>query len=577
MKKRTIWLAILLGFVLALLMIDCEGDEPETVQVDADLANIASIGCIVQQFILEPDTTKQIAPLFDKLGQHQFKITTSNDKAQQFFNQGLTLLYGFNHAEAHRSFLEAARLDPDCAMAYWGQAYALGPNINDPAPDDDRKMMSREATDKAMKLVNGTTPVEADLITALDARYSTNVQQPVEELNTAYMRAMEKVRMKHSSNSDVLTLYAASVMNTMPWSYWTESMAPKGGTTKCQKALEQAMSLDKDNPGPHHYYIHLMELPFPDKAIPSAERLTGLIPAAGHLEHMPSHIFIRTGRYADAVAANKTAILADEDYISQCYAQGMYPLAYYPHNIHFLWSASSYIGMSSTAIDAAKKTAEKVPVGEMINLPFLQDFKSVPLQAYVRFGKWNEILTIPYPGKDYKHLNLMWHYARGMAFIRKNNLPEAKEELAMLEKFMNDEELTTIMAVFNNYSSDIAKIAYHVVLGEYLAASGKNNEATEAFKQGVAAQDALVYTEPVGWHIPVRQNLGTHLLNTDQAAKAEDVFRKDLEQARDNGWSLMGLYLSLEAQNKTQEAQKIKARFDQIWENSDIEIASAVL
>ena len=576
MKARTLFMVGALGLMLLYLFIT-PGKEPDTIEVKPDLANISSISCIVQRYLLEPDTTRQISPLFSNLGDHHFQITTNSEMAQKFFDQGLILLYGFNHAEAHRSFLEAARLDPGCAMAYWGQAYALGPNINDPEPDEARRRMSREATDKALELAPGASQTETDLIKALDSRYSGDPEKPLNDLNVSYMQAMETLLEKHPSNSDILTLYAASVMNTSPWNYWDENMEPHQGFGKCREALENAIALDPDNPGPHHYYIHLMELPQPDAAISSAEKLTGLIPAAGHLQHMPSHIFIRTGRYLDAVEVNINAIAADEDYISQCYAQGMYPLAYYPHNIHFLWSASSYIGMSKTALDAARKTAEKVPLSELENLPFLQDFKSVPMQAYVRFGKWNEILTIPDPGEPYKHLRLMWHYSRGMAFIRKGNLAEAEEELKALRASLDDPDLGSIMAVPNNRSSDIAKVAYHVVHGEYLAATGRNEEAIEAFNKGVAAEDALVYTEPAGWHIPVRQNLGTQLLRNGDVQQAEKVFRKDLEKSRENGWSLMGLYRSLKAQNKVDEAEAVKLRFDKAWKNADIKIDEAVL
>jgi len=364
-------------------------------------------------------------------------------------------------------------------------------------------------------------------------------------------------------------------MNTMPWNYWDNQGNPAPNTPAAKLALEKAMQINPDHPGAHHYYIHMVELPQPDLAVPSADKLGALMPAAGHLVHMPSHIYIRVGRYQDAVKANQQAILADEDYISQCYAQGLYPLAYYPHNVHFLWSAASLLGLSDLAIDAAKKTAEKVPVGEMANLPFLQDFASVPLLAYTRFGKWNEILTIPYQGEDYKHLNLIRHYARGLAFVRKDNLADAKEELEALAGLKENPELEIQIA--NNTSRKIAAVAYEVLAGEIAAAEGKLEEGIRHLEQAVELEDQLVYNEPSAWHIPPRHNLGALLLDAGRYTEAESVYRKDLEDLRQNGWSLIGLYQSLYAQGKDAEAQQVKQEFDAAWKEADISIERSVL
>ncbi len=301
------------------------------------------------------------------------------------------------------------------------------------------------------------------------------------------------------------------------------------------------------------------------------------MPSAGHLVHMPSHIYIRVGRYEDAVKANINAIEADEDYISQCYSQGMYPLGYYPHNIHFLWSASSLLGDSETAIAAAKKTAEKVPIGEMTTLTFLQDYASTPMQAYVRFGKWNEILTIPYPGDDFKHVKLIWHYARGIAFVRKDNLKEAKEELDALAKMKEDPDLENLIANYTNPSSKIAKVAYEVVAGEIAAAEGNTEKAIEHLKKGVEYEDDLNYSEPAAWHVPVRQTLGEVYMNAGKYMEAEKVYMEDLKKLRQNGWSLMGLHNSLIAQGKTQKAKDIKKEYEMAWKLSDIKIDKSIL
>lgn len=545
---------------------------------DYQKASFSFTMCTPSKFMLDIiDTTQQISPLFDNLGTLHFKINTKNERAQAFFDQGIKLSYAFNHAEGHRSFLEATRLDPNSAMTYWGQAYALGPNINDPLPTDERKIKINEAMVKANRLAYKATAKELLLIHALSARYSKNLNADVADLNIAYMKEMEKVAQQFPEDANIQILYAQSVMNTVPWNYWDQNGNPSPNIKEAKAALEKAMKLEPENPGGHHYYIHMVELPYPDLGVASADKLASLMPGAGHIVHMPSHIYIRVGRYLDAVKINQAAILADEDYIAQCFSQGLYPLAYYPHNIHFLWSSASLLGSSDIAIDAAKKTAEKVPAGELIEMAFLQDFASTPLLAYTRFGKWNEILTIPSPDPAIKHLKLIRHYARGMAFIRKGNVKEAQEELDAIAQLKKDPELETLVATANNASIHTANIAYEVVAGELAALKGNVPNAIEHLKKAVEFEDALTYTEPAAWHIPTRQNLGAVLLNANQYKEAENIFREDLDILRQNGWSLLGLYNSLKAQGKLQEATVIKQEFEKAWEHADIQINNSVL
>lgn len=538
----------------------------------------SSISCTPAKFLLNGvDTTKQISPLFKNLGNLHFQITTNNERAQAFFDQGLKLAYAFNHAEAHRSFMEAARLDPKMAMAFWGQAFALGPNINDPLPSEERKLKINKAILKANQLASTTSKKEQNLIKALSSRYSKDLSKDVSELNIAYMNAMEKVVNSFPEDANIQILYAASVMNTVPWNYWDKEGNPSPNIQKAKAALEKAMKLKPENPGAHHYYIHMVELPYPDMGVKSADQLASLMPGAGHIVHMPSHIYIRVGRYKDAVKSNQKAILADEDYISQCFAQGLYPLAYYPHNIHFLWSSASLLGNSKLAIDAAKKTAEKVPVGEYLEMPFLQDFAATPLLAYTRFGKWNDILTIPAPNPEIKHLSLIRHYARGIAFIRKGNIAKAEIELSAIETLKKDPDLETLVATPNNASIQAANIAYEVVSGELEALKGDLPKAIEHLEKAVVFEDGLTYTEPAAWYIPTRQNLGAILMKAKQYKTAEKIYKEDLNVLRQNGWSLMGLYKSLLAQGKTKEANEIKTEFDHAWKESDIEIDASVL
>jgi tetratricopeptide (TPR) repeat protein len=559
--------------VLFLFVINISNNELET----TPKLVTSYIKCTPAKFLLEEiDSTKQISPLFENLGNLTYEISTNSVKAQQFFNQGLRLTYAFNHAEAHRSFLEASRLDPTAAMSFWGQAYALGPNINDPLPDDERKKNYNKAIKEAINSLNTATQKERDLIEALSHRYSTDLTKDVAELNVTYMKAMEKVVKKYPDDANIQTLYAAAVMNTTPWNYWDKEGNPQPNIAEAKAALEKAIEIDPDNPGAHHYYIHMVELPKPDLGVPSADRLGELMPSAGHLVHMPSHIYIRVGRYKDAVEANQKAILADEDYISQCYAQGMYPLGYYPHNIHFLWSAASLLGASDIAIDAAKKTAEKVPVGEMKEMHFLQNFAATPLLAYTRFGKWNDILTYPKPNDDITHLKLIWHYSRGIAFIKKDNLKEAKEELDAIQKYISDPDMETNMATGFDPGTMIAKLAYEIVSGEYAFANNKVDMAIEHLKRAVEIEDNLTYNEPSAWHIPPRQNLGHILMKAEKYEAAEQIYREDLRVLRQNGWSLIGLHNALKAQNKIDEANTIKTEFEKAWKDADIKVTASI-
>ncbi|WP_418603447.1 tetratricopeptide repeat protein [Hwangdonia sp.] len=574
--KKTIYASTIITFVLSLCVTAILINKTEPKASKPLAYNF--VKCTPAKFLLgEVDTTKQISPLFNNLGNLSFKISTTNDRVQAFFNQGLKLSYAFNHAEAHRSFMEAARLAPNVAMNYWGQAFALGPNINDTQPDDERKIKYNEAIAKAKKLAPLATPKEQALIKALSARYSENLSKDVAELNMAYMMEMAKVVKMYTDDANIQILYAASVMNTVPWNYWDKNGNPSPNIKEAKTALEKAMKLEPENPGGHHYYIHMVELPYPDLGVESADKLASLMPGAGHIVHMPSHIYIRVGRYKDAVKVNQAAILADEDYISQCFSQGLYPLGYYPHNIHFLWSSASLLGSSELAIDAARKTAEKVPAGEFVDMPFLQDFASTPLLAYTRFGKWNEILSTPAPSPKIKHLNLIRHYARGIAFIRKGNIKDAEEELTAIKTLKNDPELENIVATANNNSASIAAIAFEVVAGELAALKGDLPTAIKHLENAVVFEDALVYTEPSAWHIPTRQNLGAVLMKAKKYEAAEKIYKEDLAVLRQNGWSLIGLYNAYVAQGKLSQAKTIKKEFNKAWKDADINISNSIL
>ncbi len=561
-SKQALVILTIVPLAILLFTLNLTKDESESLPK----ATVNFIRCTSANFLLgDVDMTKQIAPLFNDLGNYTYKISTTNANAQTFFNQGLNLTYAFNHAESHRSFMEASRLDPEAAMTYWGQAFALGPNINDQFPDAERRQKSYEAVQKAKKLSKNASQKEQDIINALTFRYSKD-SVDIAELNMTYMNKMAIVAEKYPNDADIQTLYAAAVMNTVPWNYWDADGNPSPNIAAAKLALETAVKITPNHPGANHYYIHMVELPKPDLGVPSADILRDLLPGAGHLVHMPGHIYMRVGRYEDAVIANQKAILADEHYISQCFAQGMYPLAYYPHNLHFLWSSASMLGDSEMAIDAARKTAEKVPVSLLKESRWHQNFAVTPILAYTRFGKWNEVLTIPDSGDDYTYMSLIRNYARGIAFVRKNNLKDAQEELDIIGN--RDKKLD---------QENIALVAYEVLAGEIEAAEGNLSKAIEHLEKAVAFEDELPYDEPAVWYIPTRQTLGAILIKAEKYEDAETIYYEDLDYYRQNGWSLIGLYQSLLGQGKTEEAEKIKQDFDKAWSKADIEITSSVL
>ena len=373
----------------------------------------------------------QIAPRLQNLGDHQFPVTTNSARAQLFINQAVMLTYGFNHAEATRSFSEAARLDPNCAMAYWGMALVLGPNIN-MAMAPEAEPQAYELIQKAIALKKNVSEKEQAYIDALAVRY-TGAQNPDRSaLDRAYAEAMLELSNRYPEDLDAATLYAEAVMDLRHWNYWTRDKQPYPETREVLQVLESVLNRNPNHPGAIHLYIHSVEYARPDLAEAGAERLWKLAPGAGHLVHMPSHIFRRIGRYDDASKSNEDAIAADEDYITQCRAQGVYPLAYYPHNIHFLCDSDTKEGRSQTAIEAARKSAVKIPEGAWREVPLLHQFLVAPLFAYTRFGQWDLILSVPQPAQDSPFWTGVWHYARGLAFTAKGKLNEATRELNSL-------------------------------------------------------------------------------------------------------------------------------------------------
>ncbi len=516
--------------------------------------------------------TGAIAPRLQKLGTHVFPVSTKNKQAQLFMNQGLNLSYAFNHAEAGRAYREAARLDPDLAMAYWGEALALGPNINAPMdPANEPKALA--AIQKAITIKSKASPREQALIDALTQRYSGRAEDR-KARDRAYADAMREVHLRFPDDQDIAMLYVESVMDLRPWGYWTRDGTPYERTAEIVALTEQVIARNPQHPGALHLYIHLMEAYQAEKAEPAADRLQTLMPAAGHMVHMPAHIYQRIGRYADAARSNEMAIAADEDYISQCRAQGLYPMAYYPHNLHFLWFAATAQGRSKLAIEAARKAASQVNDETLKAVPLLAGFRVVPYYALTRFGKWDEMLREPEPPATSAYLRGMWHYARGTAFLGKGQTDSADQEFAKLDEIMKDKSLD--QPLFSpNTGRQVLSIAREVLAGEITAAKKNYDPAIAHLERAVRLEDALVYTEPAEFHYPPRHALGAVLLEANRPAEAETVYWEDLKRNRENGWALFGLMQALKAQGKNEEAALVESRFKKAWARADITLTSS--
>jgi pimeloyl-ACP methyl ester carboxylesterase/tetratricopeptide (TPR) repeat protein len=518
-------------------------------------------------------TTEALAPELNGLGTLHVPVSTALPQAQRFFNQGMRLLYAYNHAESLRAFREAARLDPALAMAHWGQALVLGPNLNAPmTPENGREAAA--AIRRAQDLASGATGRERALIDALARRYAADGGGDRPALDRAYAAAMRTVAERFNADPDVQTIYADAEMNTMPWDYWLKDGSPKPDTTRVLDVLEGVIARYPDHAGGLHYHIHLLEAsPEPERAERSADRLGSLMPAAGHLVHMPAHIYIRVGRYADAAEANERAIRADEDYLAQCQAQGLYPVSYYPHNLHFLWAAATFEGRRAVAVEAARKTAAKVPHHHAGALSWTVDFPVTPMLAYARFGLWQDVLTEPQPPANAPYATGIWHYARGLAFTARGQLDRAAAELLVLKSTMTHEAFATTLKDLPLLTN--LQIASRMLEGELSLRRGNAAAAVAVLREAVAIEDGLPYAEPPIWHHPPRQVLGAMLLEAGQAADAEQVYRDDLVRFRENGWSLFGLAHSLRAQQRLDLAAEVQRRFERAWTRADVQLTSS--
>ena len=508
------------------------------------------------------------ATLMSGFGNLSHPVSTSNPEAQQFFDQGLRLIYAFNHDEALRSFQRAAELDPNMAMAYWGIAEAIGPNYNDPA-SDDRFKQAHEAAQKAVSLKNNASPVEQVYIDAIAVRFPADPQADRRKAAEQYRDAMRQLVQKYPDDPDAATLFAESGMVLHPWGLWHPDGTPEEGTIEIVATLESVIRRDPNHMGAIHYYIHAVEASqSPERALAAANRLAALAPAAGHLVHMPAHVYIRTGDYAAAVATNQKAAAADEAYISATGAQGMYPMMYYSHNLHFIAMCAAMNGDYAESKKAAEQLAAHV-APYVKEVPPLEAFATIPLAVDVRFHRWNDILAMQAPDPQMPMTTFFYHFARGMALAATGKASAAQVEykiVAETEK-ATPADLPFAMPV-DNKAKDIMRIARDV-LGAKIALANKDTASALAqLREAVAVEDSLKYDEPPDWFFPVRESLGAVLLTSGNVTEAEAVFREDLQRHPRNPRSLYGLHQALKAQKRDYDAQFVEKQFQSSWKGN---------
>jgi len=499
------------------------------------------------------------------LGDLHHPVSTKNPQAQQFFDQGLRFIYAFNHDEAARSFQHAAELDPKLAMAYWGVAEAVGPNYNDPA-DPDRYKQAHDAVQKAVDLSDHASASEQAYIQAMAKRFPADPKSDLKKAAEDYRDAMRQVVGEFPDDLDAATLFAEAGMNLHPWGLWHVDGTPEAGTEEIVSALESVMKRDPNHLGAIHYYIHAVEASAnPERALAGANKLASLAPGAGHIVHMPAHVYIRTGDYDAAVKTNEKAAEVDRAYIKATGAQGIYPMMYYSHNLHFIAMCSAMNGnYAESRKNADLLVANVAP--HVKDMPPLEGFMTIPVAVEIRFHHWNEILKMPQPDAGMKTATVFWHFGRGLALAGMGKIAEAEAEY----KIVSDAEAATPPDVIfqmpiNNKAKDIMKIAKDV-LGAKIATAKKDNDGAIAMlRDAVAIQDTLKYGEPPDWFYPVRETLGATLMMSGDASGAEKVFREDLERNLRNPRSLWGLRQALLKQKREYDAGFVQKQFESSW------------
>jgi tetratricopeptide (TPR) repeat protein len=513
-----------------------------------------------------PDTV----PLYADLGAHHVAISTTVPRAQLYFDQGMRLVYAFNHGEAIRAFDEAARLDTNCAICHWGAALAFGPHVNAPM-DSAAGVAAWAELQQAVALAPKASAKEQAFINALRARYAAVPPANRASLDSAYATAMADVVRKYPDDLDAATLHAEAIMDTMPWNYWLPEGRHQPLTPELLATLERVLVKDPNHPGANHLYIHAVEAgPTPAKGLASADRLRDIAPGAGHLVHMPAHIYLRLGMYQMASRANEEAIEADREYLNACRRQGLYPAMYYPHNIHFLWYSSGIEGRSAESIRRAREAASYIKSRCCADVDISQ--RPLPLLALSRFGRWEEVLKEPPAEKDHTFDQIIWNYARGVAFTYTGQIEQAIESKRQLDVLAASDEAKKLE---NPYLPASQIFAREELGAEIARRQGRPDEWISGLHSAVAAQDKLPYMEPPYWYYPTRHNLGAALVELKRFAEAEGVYREDLKRHPHNGRSLFGLVQALRGQGKTDAADQVQREFELAWIRADVKLTNS--
>lgn len=516
----------------------------------------------------DPGYAESSPPLWDDLGSLHYPVTTGDPRAQRYFDQGLRLTFAFNHPEARRAFREAARLDPGCALCYWGESLVLGPNINAPM-EADALMPALAALKKAREQAPRASDREQALISALGTRYSDDPSARRAALDAAYAEAMRKVASRFPRDLDIQVLYAEAALVLNPWDHWEAGGSrPKGQTAEIVATLERVLAAKPDHPGAIHYYIHLVEASDrPGRAAPYADRLGGLMPGAGHLVHMPFHIYFRSGRYLEALRVNEAAVAADERYLRAALPTGIYAMAYYPHNVHSLLVSAQMAGDGRRAIAAAEKLPRVVTDEASRTVPWVQSIAAAPYFAHARFSTPETVLTLPGPHGDLPFVAALWHYARGVAHAARRDIEAAARETQAIGGIAGGADWSALTAA-GIPVIDVLTVARHVLEGRIAQARGDFAAARTAFDEAVAVQDRLAYAEPPHWYYPVRQSLGAVLLSTGDLDGAEAAFRASLRDAPNNGWALHGLAEVYRRQGRAPAELEVRGRLTGTWVGS---------
>ncbi len=563
-------------FGLIVLCCCCKDPKNETAPVKTSVSGNYSCGT--------PEVTDsnwyasgKKAPFFNGLDGLHFPISTKNTEVQKYFNQGLMLSFGFNHAEAARSFFEATRQDSICAMGWWGLAYVLGPNYN-AGMEKDNFERAFDAVQKARQYSASCTQKEKDLIEALTHRYSNDTTIVRTALDSSYAVAMRKVYKKYPNDVTIGSLFAESLMDMHPWNLWNKDGTPQPWTPEIMSVLKKCLSLEPRHAGANHFYIHAEEMSHhPENAQASADLLRDLVPGSGHLVHMPSHVYIRTGRYHDGVATNQKAVQIDSLYMDACHAQGVYPLAYYPHNQHFIAACATLSGESKIAVKGAFATASHAHKKLMRDPAWatLQHYYSIPWYVEAKLGLWSSILKTPAPDKDLKYPSVVWHYAQGMAMLSQNKSADAKKHHAAMREIMTDVKIKDLTIWNINNVFDLCEIASKTLEGEINAREKNYSRALLLLREAMAKEDALNYNEPPDWFFSIRHHLGAVLIEAGQYKDAVKVYQDDLKIYPKNGWALRGLMNAYQKLGDKKKYEDAKTRFDEAWKYADIRITSS--